>query len=1017
MPDVADSASTPDFSAAAAGSRTASTSAAAPIAPGALVEVRDETWLVEDVAHTGDGPLYTVRGVSDFVRDTTATFYGSDGLDEVTVHRPENTRVVADGSSHYRAARLWLEATLRKTAVPADHDGLTVSTQMLADDLPYQREAVLKALEPDRVRPRLLIADAVGLGKTLEIGMILAELIRRGRGRRILIVTPRHVLEQMQHELWTRFAIPVVRLDSEGVQQVKQKLPADRNPFTFFEKVIISIDTLKQDRFVHDLRSHRWDAVVIDESHNVTNQSTQNNKLAHTLGPNTDALILASATPHNGRNESFAQLITLLDPTAVGPDGQIAHGATQQLMVRRHRYSPSVKDVVGDRWAERKDPILLPVAPTEEELAVAQEIARTWTHPQGAPPVTGGASRLVPWSFAKGFLSSPPALHESLRARARTLTSRCGIDASGADALEALVEIPETADAAVEARALRRLAELNAATMPEGTRPRSGKYAQLVQLLKDKGVAKDSPVRVVVFAERVATLHWLQEHLKRDLKLTKGQVEILHGGLSDIEQQEVVEGFKRASAPVRVLVTGDVASEGVNLHAQSHELIHYDIPWSLIRIEQRNGRIDRYGQRVSPQITALLLDLQGVDGFSGDMHVLRRLLDREKEAHEQLGDAASLMQKYSAAQEEDELVAVLRGQKDFDAVVHDPQALVASAAAGSKFGNDFLAAMLAQQQEEHGHTLSRRKRRREESEAAKQRTFHTDLFGSDADFLTSTLTQLYREPARPVAHGGVGLEVVDSYGLISFIPDDDLRRRMLVLPQSYLRERDVLSRVQLTSHKELATQHLQRALASDDTTWPEVHFLGPLHPVLGWAADKVLAAAPRSAVYAVHGRVDRPWVLFQGVLTTRRGQTVSTQLLGVAEAADGSLGIVPDTNPAVLFAEIGLSPRSIGVAVEEPEQYQELLRRAVAVAREHMTSVVSPQVIDAATTRLAALRERQDSWLREAEQSRSHTALLTVATKAVHTDQQLLQVMQPDATFVRPLLVVVPEHSAGAQEL
>ena len=215
----------------------------AAISPGSLVTVRDETWLVTSVEDTPDGPLYSVRGVSDFVKDTTASFYAS--LDTVTPQNPEDSTVVADTSPRYRRTRLWIESTLRKTPVPVDHADLTVSTQMLADDLPYQREAVERALDPERIRPRLLIADAVGLGKTLEIGMILAELIRRGRGRRILIVCPRHVLEQMQHELWTRFAIPFVRLDSEGVQQVKQQLPASRNPFTFFEKVIISMDTLK----------------------------------------------------------------------------------------------------------------------------------------------------------------------------------------------------------------------------------------------------------------------------------------------------------------------------------------------------------------------------------------------------------------------------------------------------------------------------------------------------------------------------------------------------------------------------------------------------------------------------------------------------------------------------------------------------------------------------------------------------------------------------------------------------
>ena len=269
--------------------------------PGSLVRVRDETWLVTSVRDTSDGPLYGVRGVSALVKDTTASFY--EALDDVTEIAPEDSNVVADDSPRYRRARLWLESTLRKTPVPIDHPGLTVAHRMLADQLPYQREAVESTLDPERVRPRVLIADAVGLGKTLEIGMILAELARRGRGDRVLIVCPRHVLEQMQHELWTRFALPFVRLDSEGVQQVKQKLPASRNPFTFFEKVIISMDTLKQYRFVHDLRHHRWDAVVIDESHNVTNQATQNNQLARLLAPNTDALVLASATPHNGSND------------------------------------------------------------------------------------------------------------------------------------------------------------------------------------------------------------------------------------------------------------------------------------------------------------------------------------------------------------------------------------------------------------------------------------------------------------------------------------------------------------------------------------------------------------------------------------------------------------------------------------------------------------------------------------------------------------------------------------------
>ncbi|MFN8044752.1 MAG: hypothetical protein U0Q08_01640 [Dermatophilaceae bacterium] len=154
------------------------------VAPGSVVQVRDEEWLVTAVTATADGQLLTVRGLSELVRDTTATFYES--LDTITVVDPAQMTVVADDSPGYRRSRLWLEATLRKTALPVDDPSLVVSTQALADPLDYQHAAVRRALDPANLRPRVLLADAVGLGKTLEIGMILSELIRRGRGERLL---------------------------------------------------------------------------------------------------------------------------------------------------------------------------------------------------------------------------------------------------------------------------------------------------------------------------------------------------------------------------------------------------------------------------------------------------------------------------------------------------------------------------------------------------------------------------------------------------------------------------------------------------------------------------------------------------------------------------------------------------------------------------------------------------------------------------------------------------------------
>ncbi|MBB2890656.1 helicase-related protein [Flexivirga oryzae] len=535
------------------------------IAPGSLVVVRDEEWLVTQVSHNSDGLLVTVEGLSELVAGTSAQF--SSGLDEITVADPSMTKVVPDDSPGYRRARLWLEATLRKMPLPIGDPNLSVSDGMLMNTLEYQRSAVRKALDPNILRPRILLADAVGLGKTLEIGMLLAELVRRGRGERILIVTPRHVLEQMQQEMWTRFALPFVRLDSLGIQQVRRRLPASRNPFSVYKRAIISIDTLKNDRYLAHLRKHRWDAVVIDESHNITGSKTQNNRLATVLAPQTDALILASATPHNGKASSFAELMRLLEPTSVAPDGEIDQKDIERLVVRRHRHSTEVAEVVGGEWAERLEPVNRLVPASVEEDEIAEELADNWLYDS-----TGrrGGDALFGWTLAKAFLSSPAALAETCSNRLKRAE---GLNVTEHDSLIHLRELAERAEST-----------------------KTGKYAALLEELDRIGIAPDSRARVVIFAERVATLKWLRERVMKDLNLAADQVRVMHGGLSDVEQQEIVDEFKQEGTRLRVLVTGDVASEGVNLHRQCHELIHFDIPWSLIRIEQRNGRIDRYGR-------------------------------------------------------------------------------------------------------------------------------------------------------------------------------------------------------------------------------------------------------------------------------------------------------------------------------------------------------------------------------------------------------------------------------------
>ena len=941
------------------------------VAPGSIVVVRDEEWLVTSAEQGADGWLVRVRGLSELVAETTAAFYSS--LDTIEVQDPKQAKVVADGSSGYRESRLWLEALLRKTPVPYGDQALTVSTRMLADALAYQQAAVAKALDPQHIRPRILIADAVGLGKTLEIGMILSELVRRGRGERILIVTPKHVLEQMQHELWCRFALPFVRLDSTGIQKVRQKLPATRNPFTYFKRAIISIDTLKSPRYKAHLERQQWDAVVIDESHNLTNTGTQNNELARVLAPNTEALILASATPHNGKEESFAELLRLLDPTVVKADGTFARADVETLLIRRHRHSPDVAAEVGSDWAERAEPVHLPVKPSPEEDAVAAELSQTWLHPAtGSSPYSGDTKALFPWILAKAFLSSPAALAESIKQRCSKLDANDPAQNR-------------------ELQALQTLQNLNGKALAQ----RAGKFAALVQLLKDIGVGRGSPTRAVVFAERIATLAWLRDHLPAALGIKGEHVEMLHGGLSDVEQQEIVDSFKLETSPIRVLVTGDVASEGVNLHAQCHHLIHYDIPWSLTRIEQRNGRIDRYGQKHPPVISSLILEPSDPD-FSGDLRVLSRLLERENQAHSTLGDVASLMGKHSVTEEENAIRDVLAKGAAFEDAVRTADQVAD--------GGD-LDAFFAQFDviDDATATLPASPRQ--------------SLYPDDLTFLDEALHAAFHDlPHAAPERGGVGWTVSAPHGIAELTPPRDLRQRLAQLPQNYLQHGRVFERLKLATSTQVG--HAQLRLAREgkgvnNTTWPEAHYLGPLHPVLDWASDRALTALGRNQVFVIRGDVDAPTVLVMGTLTNKRGQLISRVFSTAVfpNPANPEFCVVePLEDLAFLTSATALKPGSANPGpVADAEAYQVLIPVAVENARREMRWVLDAQ--EAATTeRLAQWRGRADRWHAEADRldlrgaQKSRVGLLG---QRITDEQRLADLLAPTQQLVRPLLVIV----------
>lgn len=933
-------------------------------APGSILLIRDEEWLVTRTEGASDGEWFvTVQGVSELVRDTTATF--STALDDIEPLDPEAARVVGDDSPNHRRSRLWLEAMARKTALPITDPALTVATQGLADSLPYQLAAVRKALSPDNLRPRILLADAVGLGKTLEIGMILSELVRRGRGERILIVTPRHVLEQMQFEMWTRFALPFVRLDSLGIQRIRQKLPGNRNPFAYFKRAIISIDTLKSDRYIGHLRKQHWDAVVIDESHNVTGAS-QNNRLARLLSSRTDALILASATPHNGRKESFAELIRMLEPSAVTPDGTLIESEVKRLVIRRHRHSPEVADYVGTDWARRLPPDnqIVPASPIENEIA--RELDEVWLRPiSGTSPYSGPNSSLFPWTLVKAFLSSPQALLASVFERQKRLDDG-------------------SAEQQAELAALANLQELAQRGIDEPT----AKYEALRSHLAAIGVGKGKPTRVVIFAERVATLKTLQRQLREDLRFPADAVAILHGGLSDVDQQAVVESFKLESSPIRILVTGDVASEGVNLHLQCHHLVHYDIPWSLIRIQQRNGRIDRYGQKHPPRITTLLLDPDAEHSL-GDLRILTRLMEREYEAHEALGDSASLMGKHDVKAEEDAIRKVLAGQQSFEETVRE----VSEVGVGESF-DDLFARLIAAGEDEPRAT---------EDPA-------TTLYDSNVEFLHDTLEQVFQTPGLDWPNGVSWTEQA-THQIADLVPSPDLRKRLEVLPQSYLKDRQITDRLRLATTTVRGKAALDAARGVGQyTLWPEAHYLSPLHPVLEWATDRALAKLGRNEVFAIRGPVEQVAVLLHGTLTNHRGQVVASSFVTVDfVGGDPAALALPEAHASLRSAmqRLGIAePTANPRAVQAVDDLTTYVAPAVRKARELLATVVHAARRDT-EERVQSWADRVNKWDDEAGRLIQRSDIRE-RRSVVAGEKEIAESLLPDQQLVRPLLVVIP---------
>ncbi len=854
------------------------------LAPGARVLIRDAEWLIRkvDVTSTG-GQAVKVVGISELVRNKESIFL-TEAEKAIEVLDPAQTLLVDDNSSSYSATLLFIESLLRQTA-PSD-EKLCIGHEAAMDLVPYQLDPAIQALR--QPRQRILIADAVGLGKTLAAGILLSELIRRGRAQRILVLAVKSMLTQFQKEMWSRFTIPLTRLDSIGIQRIRSRIPTNHNPFYYYDKSIISIDTLKQDREYRTyLENAYWDVIVIDEAQNVAERgssASNRSKLAKLLAGRSDTLIMLSATPHDGSARSFASLMNMLNPTAIADPDNYGPEDIKGLFIRR--FKKDIQAQVESAFKERKISIARVQASADEEAAYENLVNIKFACLDSRK--TG--SRLFKTTLEKALFSSPAACIKTINNRVNTLKkSEDDSYISDIHALEGLAE---------EVKLIKPT--------------QFSKYQKLVTLLGDpkKGggwTGKATDDRIVIFTERIETLHFLEENLRRDLKLKNDQIAVLYGTMSDVEQQRVVEDFGKDEAPVRLLIASDVASEGINLHYLCHRLIHFDIPWSLMVFQQRNGRVDRYGQEQTPEIVYLVTDSDNPK-IKGDTRILELLIRKDDQAAKNIGDPAAFMGVYDIDEEEKKTAEAIEANRTAEEFEKQLEA--------STF--DFLALLMDDGPPPAGQ------------DAIDMITKPPSLFKSDFEYLKAAIQQLRSE--RPIQ-----VEFIDNTQTITLTAPDELKDRFRILPPEILPDDGVFT---LSSDKPTMQGEIKRS-RKDEKAWPKIHYLWKLNPVVEWINDKALAYFGRheAPVITLENILDSGEVVFlmTGLIPNQKGHPLIQRWFGVV-FHNGAFRLIEELDE--LIKRTGLGDRQIpnrGLAANF-ETLKKSLPSAVDKARQWMSA-------------------------------------------------------------------------------
>ena len=855
---------------------------------GQRITTRGEDFLITrtDINHDGSW-LIEAEGISELVKGKRFSF-DENIDDDIKPIDPKQTRLIPDNDTGYRKTKLFLETQIKNAAVCSDK--IVIGHKAAINAADYQLTPTLKALKLPR--PRMLIADGVGLGKTIEAGIFLAELIKRGKGKRIMVLTPKSILSQFQQELWHRFAIPLVRLDSEGIARIKTQLPANKNPFEFYDKTIISIDTLKNNaKFRHYLEKSRWDVVVIDECHTVANDKSERGNLAQFISRKCETLILASATPHNGKKENFANLIHMIEPTAIPRNNNYDKTHVEPYYVRR--FKKDIKDEIVRANFQERQIIRDSAGLSEAEIDFlryqqALKLKAISACKSGEPK----DDFLFSIGIFKAFMSSPKAALESIKRRIEKVSDNNDIKD---DAIEKNVEVLNNLKDKLE-----QIIITDSDT----------KYKKLKETLLGLGWSgKKQDDRYVIFTERIDTLNYLGDKLKADFNIKDDAIQKFHGGLSDTEQQAIVEDFGKNDSDVRLLLCSDAGAQGVNLHFYCNRMFNYDIPWSLITLEQRNGRIDRYGQKKTPYIHYIIAE-SDIEGLKTDLHIVEKLTEKEEEVHKALGDAGSVMKLYDISKEEQRVEQAFFKQDVNLLDTHEDQ----------MEGFDF-STLFDSQDDATASTII-------------ENPYETNLtiYPNEAKFYAELFEQLIA--ASQVRPDDIS-QLDDGY--VEILNTRELNRILFDLPPESKPKTGELYK--LTLDKELVQRSIEEARKKKGE-WAEFQVLYELHPVIRYYMTKLEASVDKDvALVAKSSRFPKntSWFVFQAQVSNNLGQPVIADFFVTGLNSDGSILQNPfNLNRFIQKYKLHETLHTETIPDNDISKLQEQLEIAVDIINSHM---------------------------------------------------------------------------------